>query len=114
MQEKLVMKFLVHVEDDDVQHKGGLHYQLVTSGMSMQTRRQCFSHPRTAMAIKFQGNDILIVPIFPEFFIFSPPMFPNSSTFPQRVCTQLFSNLQNYLHAFQQLAIDKMEKRKGF
>jgi hypothetical protein len=66
------------------------------------------------MAIKFQGNDILIVPIFPEFFIFSPPMFPNSSTFPQRVCTQLFSNLQNYLHAFQQLAIDKMEKRKGF
>jgi len=37
MQEKLVMKFLVHVEDDDVQLKGGSHYQLVTSGMSMQT-----------------------------------------------------------------------------
>lgn len=82
MQEKLVMKFLVHVEDDDVQHKGGLHYQLVTSGMSMQTRRQCFSHPRTAMAIKFQGNDILIVPIFPEFFIFSSPNVPKFQYIP--------------------------------
>jgi hypothetical protein len=27
MQEKLLMKF--HVEDDDVHHKGGSHYQLL-------------------------------------------------------------------------------------
>lgn len=29
MQEKLLMKFHVHVEDDDVHHKGGSHYQLL-------------------------------------------------------------------------------------